>query len=408
MKNYDPANIVITGAGIITAAAQGKEPVMDSLLQGQNSFAVMQRPGRQHNTAFLGAEIPEIVYPSHLSKKLLRSTSLTGGAALAVIDEAWQEARLFDVAPERIGLITGGSNIQQRELMQTIDAYREKPVFIRPAYGLSFMDTDICGLCTEVFNIRGMAYTVGGASASGQLAILQAFQAVQSGQVDMCIALGALMDVSFWELQALRTLGAMGSLRYAENPPAACRPFDQNRDGFIYGECCGAIVIERIETAIERQVSPYAAISGWAMAMDGNRNPNPSYDGECAVIRGAMKRAGIQPRDIDYVNPHGSGSLVGDETELQALRDCRLAHAFINTTKSITGHGLSAAGMVEVIATLLQMKRGKLHPSRNLEEPVDPSFNWVREQPVQHEIKHALSLSFGFGGINTALCLRRV
>lgn len=407
MKNYDPANIAITGAGIITAAAQGKQPVMDTLLKSQHTFAVMQRPGRQHNTAFLGAEIPEIVYPAHFSKKLLRSLSLTGGAALVAIEEAWQEARLADVAPERIGLITGGSNIQQRELMQTIDAYREKPAFIRPAYGVSFMDTDICGLCTEVFNIRGLAYTVGGASASGQMAVLQAIQAVQSGQVDVCIALGALMDLSFWELQALRTLGAMGSSRYAEDPAAACRPFDRNRDGFIYGECCGAIVIERIASAAERQVPPYASISGWAMTMDGNRNPNPSYEGECAVIRGALERAGIGPEDIDYVNPHGSGSLVGDETELQALRDCGLAHAFINTTKSVTGHGLSAAGMVEVIATLLQMKAGMLHPCRNLEDPVDPSFNWVRDQPVQHAIRHALSLSFGFGGINTALCLRR-
>ncbi|NSL86235.1 polyketide beta-ketoacyl:ACP synthase [Chitinophaga sp. Mgbs1] len=407
MKNYDPADIVITGAGIITAAAQGKAAVTDTLLNARSAFAVMQRPGRQHNTAFLGAEIPEIIYPAHFSKKLLRGITLTGGAALVAVEEAWQEARLSGVPPHRIGLITGGSNFQQRELMQIIDAYREKPVFIRPAYGISFMDTDVCGLCTEVFNIRGMSYSAGGASASGQLAVLQAIQAVQSGQVDVCIALGALMDLSFWELQSLRTLGAMGSSKYADDPAAACRPFDRNRDGFIYGECSGAIVIERMTTAAERQVQPYAAISGWAMAMDGNRNPNPSYDGECAVIRQALEKAGIHPKDIDYINPHGSGSLVGDETELQALQDCGLAHAFINTTKSITGHGLTAAGMVEVIAVILQMKAGMLHPCRNLEDPADPSFNWVRGT-LQHQIRHALSLSFGFGGINTALCLRRL
>jgi malonyl-ACP decarboxylase len=323
------------------------------------------------------------------------------------------------VGSDRIGLVIGGSNLGQRELIQTYEAYAEHMSYLRPTYGLSFMDSDLCGLCTEQFGIRGLAYTVGGASASGHVAIIQAAQAVLTGTVDICIAMGALMDLSYLEFQALRTLGAMGTDRYANQPARACRPFDTDRDGFIYGEACGAVVIERASgpsavgetshtaTAIERGVNPYAVLAGWAVGMDGNRNPNPSYDGEVQVIQRALDAARLKAFEVDYINPHGTGSIIGDEIELKALRDCQLSHAYINTTKSITGHGLSAAGTVEVIATLLQMQASQLHPSLNLEDPLDPSFNWVLSQSIPHVISHALNLSLGFGGMNTALCLKR-
>lgn len=324
------------------------------------------------------------------------------------MQEAWQDANLADVPPERMGLIVGGSNVQQRELIQTYESYRDRPEYIRPNHALTYMDSDVCGLCTEQFGIKGMAYTLGGASASGLLAIIQAIHAVRSEQVDVCIALGALADLSFFELQAFRSLGAMGSDRFADDPSRACRPFDASRDGFIYGESCGAVVIERAETARQRErVRPYARPTGWAVAMDGNRNPNPSYEGEVRVIQAALREAHLGARDIDYVNPHGTGSVVGDETELRVLYDCQLAHAPINATKSVIGHGLSAAGTVEVIATLLQMRASRLHPTRNLDEPIDSRFRWVRHEPMAHEMGHALKMSMGFGGINAALILSR-
>jgi malonyl-ACP decarboxylase len=326
--------------------------------------------------------------------------------ALATLHEAWTDANLAGVDPTRIGLIIGGSNFQQRELIQAHEAYRDRVQFLRPTYPLSFMDTDVCGLCTEAFGIRGLAYTVGGASASGQLAVLQAIQAVESRQVDVCIAIGALMDLSYWECQGFRALGAMGSDAFAEEPSLACRPFDKRRDGFIYGESCGAVVIER--STPRAKVDPYARIAGWGMRMDGNRNANPSFDGEVSVIQQALHRAGVGPKDIDYINPHGTGSTLGDETELAAIAHCDLKHAHINATKSVVGHGLSAAGATELVATLMQMRVGQLHPCKNLEEPMDDSYQWVRGSPAQHTVKRALKMSMGFSGINTALCLERL
>lgn len=399
--------LVITGLGVISAIGQGKAAFTDALLKGENAFGVMQRPGRRRESAYLGAEIRQIAFAPEITRQTLRAASLSAQAALVVVHEAWQEARLFDVDPCRIGLIVGGSNIQQRELAQVHDAYRDRTAFLRPSYGLSFMDSDLCGFCTAQFDIRGVAYTVGGASASGQLAIIQAAQAVLVGQVDVCVALGALMDLSYWECQGLRALGAMGSDRYADDPEHACRPFDRDRDGFIFGECSGALVIESLQSSQRRGAKPYCALRGWAMTMDGNRNPNPSLEGETRAIQGALQAAGVPSATIDYVNPHGSGSVLGDATELQAMHACGLEGAHLNATKSLIGHGLSAAGTVEVIATLLQMQSGRLHPTRNLQNPIDPTLNWAGHRSIEHQIENALTLSMGFGGINTALCWQR-
>ena len=125
------------------------------------------------------------------------------------------------------------------------------------------------------------------------------------------------------------------------------------------------------------------------------------------AIRIALEASAWTPTTIDYVNPHGTGSPVGDETELKALRASGLDGVFLNATKSLIGHGLSAAGTVEVIATLLQMQSGRLHPTRNLENPIEPTFHWVANESVDHQIENALTTSMGFGGINTAICWER-
>lgn len=395
---------VVTGMGIISAIGQGKAAFAAALLDGKTAFNVMRRPGRQLDSSYIGAEIGEVIFSSAIAQRTLRAASLSAQVALVVMQEAWSEALLSDVDPRRIGLVVGGSNIQQRELAQIYERYRDRLVFLRPSYGLSFMDSDLCGFCTAQFGIRGLAYTVGGASASGQLAIIQAAQAVLTQQVDVCIALGALMDLSHWECRGLRALGAMGSDRFANEPALACRPFDRDHDGFIFGESSGAVVIESLASSQRRGLQPYAALRGWGIAMDGNRNPDPSLEGQTQAIQKALDASGWQPARIDYLNPHGSSSIAGDETELKALEACGLTAAHLNATKSLIGHGLSAAGTVEVIATLLQMRAGQLHPTRNLEEPINPALNWVTNKSINHQIDNALTLSMGFGGINTAIC----
>jgi malonyl-ACP decarboxylase len=415
--------VIATGVGVVTAVGQGKAAFTDALMQGHGAFAVMQRPGRQlpragtapqpapgspGETRFLGAELVPLTLPAALTPARRRTASLSAQAAITCLHEAWQEAQLGDVDPVRIGLVVGGSNVQQRELVATHDAYRNRLHYLRPSYSLSFMDSDLCGLCTELFGIRGLAFTAGGASASGQLAVLQAHQLLQSDCIDVCIAIGALMDLSYWECQGFRAIGAMGSDRFADRPALACRPFDRDRDGFIYGECSAAIVLERADRPGRTGVAPYARLLGGAIRMDANRNADPSLDGEISAIRGALEHAGVPAASIDYVNPHGTGSPRGDETEVEALHRTGLSHAYINATKSITGHGLSAAGAVEIAATLLQMRTGHVHPSPNLDNPMDDRCNWVQHAAIPHQIHRAVKLSMGFGGLNTALCLEAI
>lgn len=405
--------VVISGAGITSAIGQGMGAFAPALLRGDTAFREMTRPGRQYirgdeSSSYLGAEMAPLTLPDGIAEQELRSASFAARVALVTVNEAWQNARLDQVDPRRIGLILGGSNVQQRELALTQEKYRHKISFLRPTYGFAFLDSDITALCSELMGIRGPCFTIGGASASGHVAAIQGIQAVASDVVDACIVVGALTDLSYWECQGLRSMGAMGSDRFARQAELACRPFDCASDGFIYGESCGAIVIERESRSRRPGVAAELAFSGWAMCMDAKRGPDCSIGGEVEVIQEALHQAAISPGDIDYVNPHGSGSSLGDRTELQALRACGLSHARINATKSITGHGLSAAGVVELIAILIQTTAGTLHPSRNLDNPIDPSFLWVGPAAEEHKIHRALSLSYGFGGINTAICLESI
>jgi malonyl-ACP decarboxylase len=410
MKSTSLPKLLVTGVGVTTAVGQGRSDFLVALLAGKHAFGELKRPGRQlagSEGPLLGCEIDNLFLPHLFSDRDLRTASLSARVGVSTLHEAWHDANLNDVDPCRIGLIVGGSNFQQRELVLIQEKYADRAHFLRPSYGTTFLDSDICGLCTKYFSIKGFAYTMGGASASGQLAVIQAIESVASGRVDACIAMGALMDLSHWECRGLRAMGAMGSDRYVDEPSLASRPFDRHRDGFIFGESCGVVVIEKSDLAHRHGVSPYATVLGWATRIDGNRNPNPSKEGGLAVISESLVRGGLSPTAIDYVNPHGSGSIVGDDTEISAIREAGLSHAYINTTKSLIGHGLTAAGAVEVVATVLQMRAGALHPSRNLECPIDSSLNWVRETSFTHQIEHAISLSMGFGGINTALCLGR-
>ncbi|KTT63894.1 polyketide beta-ketoacyl:ACP synthase [Pseudomonas oryzihabitans] len=408
MADCNGEGLLVAGLGVVSAIGCGQQAFLEALLEGRHAFSMMRRPGRQLDSTFIGAEIDLGESPEADHQAGSRAMSFSSRVALMTLAESWRDADLDQIDPARIGLVIGGSNFQQRAIERAHAPCAATPYFIKPSYAMQFMDTDLCGVCTERFAIRGFAYTLGAASASGQMAVIQAAQAVRAGDVDVCIALGPVMDLSYWECHGFRSLGAMGSDRFADSPALACRPFDRDRDGFIYGESSAAVVIERESSARQRRIAPYARIAGWSVAMDGNRNPNPSLDGEVCVIRQAMARAGWQPRLVDYVNPHGSGSVLGDETELNALAGCGLRHAAINASKALIGHGLASAGLVETVATLLQMKVGQLHPNRNLEHPLDSQFAWVGARAERQAIRHALNLSYGFGGINTALCLEHL
>ena len=403
--------IEITGMGIVSPIGQGIANFTQGLFSGKTQFGYLKKSGREGAQPFIGAELPDIdvksLYPEHNS--LLRTATWSGQIATIAVSEAWQDAQLTtgEIDPKRIGLVVGGSNLQQRYQQQTWERYRSNPEFLRPTYGVTFWDTDLIGLLSQSFDIQGEGYSVGGASASGNVAIIHAARQILMGATDVSIAVGALFDISAYECQGLMNLGAMGSERFATHPDAACRPFDRDHDGFIYGEGCGVLVLEKADRAQQRGVVSYGQLIGWGLALDGNRHPEPSQIGEERAMNDALAMADLKPEQIDYVNTHGSSSPLGDKTEVAALKSVGLSHCLLNATKSLTGHCLTAAGVVEAIATLLQMKAGLCHLTHNLVHPIDTTLNWVKENAVETEIKYAISNSFAFGGINTALVIAK-
>jgi malonyl-ACP decarboxylase len=391
----------VTGIGVATGFGYGKETLLDGIFSGRDLFAPLARSGRQLASGerpFIGIEMPDP--PEILSKRIARTAGLSARVAVAVVQEAWSEAGLETLDPSRIGLVLGGSNLQNRELLLAQRDMDGKG-FVSPHLGYSFFDTDIAALCAATFGIRGVTYSVGGASASGAVAVIHAAELVARGQVDACIAVGALQDLSAFELEALKVMGALGP---REDGVVSCRPFDRSHDGFVFGESCAALVVQRRDA-----VSPgrgYGLITGHAHVADGHRSPDPSLEGELRAIRAALQMASVKSEDIDYINAHGTGTPLGDETEVAAYRDAGTTRAAINATKSILGHGIASAGAVEVAVTLMQMRAGRLHPTHHLDDPIAPDLDWVRGAPRACDVRCALSLSFGFGGINTAIVLR--
>lgn len=396
--------IVVTGIGVACGLGHGKAAFREGLFAGRDVFSRLTRAGRDApdgDSPYLGIEMPEP--PSILPARLARVTTLGGRAAIAVLDEAWGDAGLETVDPSRIGLVVGGSNLASREQALAAASFTGRLAYVPPRHGHMFLDTDIGGLCAAAYPIRGFAYSVGAASASGTVAIIQAMTAIRAGQVDVCIALGALQDLSAHDLQALRAMGAMGSARFADRPGAACRPMDRDHDGFIYGEACAALVLCRSDKAGDAKV--YGTLLGSGIVADGTRGPEPDMRGQVRAAENALAEAGLAPADIDHVNGHATGTPAGDEAELATYRALGLSRARINATKSILGHGLAAAGAIEVAAVLMEIQTGRLHPTRNLDDPLDPRFDWVGAETVPHAIRHALKFSFGFGGTSAALVI---
>jgi malonyl-ACP decarboxylase len=223
------------------------------------------------------------------------------------------------------------------------------------------------------------------------------------------MVVGSLADLSPMEMQGFVNIGGMGGKAFSDEPARACRPFDSAHEGFIYGQGSGCIILESGECARKRKTSILASMPGGAVVLDGNRLSNPNEDGEVRVMEEALRQAGIGYQELDYINAHGTSTPLGDETEIKAIKRVlkeRLTQVWVNSTKSMTGHCLYSAGVIEAIASIIQMREGFVHPNLNLEHPIDSECRFSGAVTVPAEIKTAMSNSFGFGGINTSIILK--
>lgn len=308
---------------------------------------------------------------------------------------AWPE-------PERFAIVLAGSNLMLGDAWRAAETFRTEPAWLSPRHGYRFFDTHIAALACEMLDARGPGLSVGGASASGNVAIATGFDLVAHGRADACLVIGPVFDLSPMEWHAL---GAMGAL--AGPDTQACRPFDRAADGFVPGEAAAALLLEDAASAARRGAAPLAEIAGACCVMGASHLPAPDADGAFRAMAGALADGGVGVDALDCVSAHATATPGGDAAECAALRrllgDRPVA---VTATKSITGHALQAAGVVELVALIVQMRGAYVHPIAGLERPIATDLDLVRGAARARRIGYALSNSFGFGGIGTSVLVR--
>lgn len=414
------AVVAVTGAGVLCSIADSLDTFAHALRVGRSGIALRRRT--DDGPALTGADLPDFDFaaavaawdlPEHTRREALRAAGrapLAVRAGLLAAVQGWVSAGLHRSAPDgdRVGLVVGGQNLSGAYSDRMRPRYASSPSHLPARYGLHVLDTDHVGVLSRVLGIRGEGYTVGGASASGNVAIANGCRLITSGTVDVCVVVGALADLSDMEWQAFINMGAMAA---PDRPgPAAGRagPFDAGRAGFVPGQATACLVLEAADSAHLRGATALGQVLGHGSGLDGNSLADPNAGGQAAAMGQALRRAGLEPAAVDYVNAHGTGSRVGDETEVAALRAVfgpDVGRPWINATKGLIGHTLWAAGVVEAVATLVQMRDGFVHPNVNLARPVDDACRFVGAAAVPATIGVALSNAFGFGGINSSVVL---
>jgi len=427
-KKTNGNNVYVTGMGVLTSSARNIEEFSSDLIHGKSGIGILKGKivnGRDAVGAELDVEMVRNNLRIHIEnaalpedtiqkiKKCSHRASKSIKASLSCVAEAYMQAELFrqPVPKERIGLIVAGSNLTYKIREEYLSSYLNGFEYLSPYYALRFLDTDHVGVISEIYDIGGEGFTIGGASASGNLAIIKAHQLLQLGIVDVCVISGAVAELTSMELQGFYNIGALGGRKYADFPELASRPFDRGHEGFILGEASGCIILESEASVVSRNVIPLVKLLGGKNSLDGNRSSNPSLDGEINMMRALLKEHSLKPDDISYINAHGSSSPLGDETELRAIKNIfksNFSSLWINSTKSLTGHCLYSAGIVEAIATIIQMNKGFVHPAKNLESPILEGFLFSSKTSALVDMKYTLSNSFGFGGINSSVLFKNL
>lgn len=419
--------VVITGMGIVSAIGHNVEEYAASLRAGRSGVRRQVALSERLHLPVVGATIEGFSYDAALAglRAAIRDQALPGRAvtagrrapfpvqvSLLAGLEAWHDAGLVErpVAAERVALVICGSNLTHAYQDDQRESFERDPAYLNPRFPLHMLDTDQVGTLSEVLAIRGEGFTVGAASASGTVGIVKAWQLLRAGVADVCVVVGVTSEWTPMEVQGFLNIGALGGQSYAEQPERASRPFDTGHEGFIFGQAGGCLVLETLASARQREAHIRGELLGGAVVLDANRQADPSAAGEARAMRQALHAAGVAPHQVDYVNAHATSSPLGDRTEIEALREVfgeSLGRVWINATKSLTGHCMHAAGVVEAIAVILQMEHGFLHSMPDLEHPIAPDGRFTGPRCVEAQVSMALSNSFGFGGLNSCAVFRK-
>ena len=404
--------VFITGRGLITPLGHGKAINEKALREGKSGVVFMPEWAEKGVLSSVAGVVDIQADSQHLDRKRKRFMAHNSMMAVLAVEEALAEAKLTpeDIAGKRIAVISGVAGTSYEEIYGSTELYLKTMSLrkINPCIVPRIMPSSAVANLSLIFGFTGESYDISAACASSAHATMLGSRMIQSGLYDIVICGGAEQTdwVQALGFTAIRAL----SKSYNDCPGKASRPFGADRDGFVLAEGAGFMVLESEESLKERKVRPISQISG----AYGNSNATdmvvPDKDASVAVMRGALATANLVPEDIDYINTHGTATLIGDPIEMGAIKEVFGSAPAINSTKSQTGHMVGATGAVELIFTSMMIENNFISPSLNLENP-EEEFKWanfVRETRENVKIKHALSNSFAFGGSNAALVISAV
>ena len=409
--------VVVTGIGALTPIGNNLNEYWNALLNGVSGAApITQFDATKFRTRF-ACEIKNFEPTQFLDKKEARKLDRFTQLALVVSDQAMLDAGLNkeNINPDRVGVVfasgIGGLITFQHEVTEFAKGDgtpRFNPFFIPK------MILDIAaGQISMRHNLRGPNYAVVSACASSTNAIMDAFNLIRLGKADIILTGGAESVISEAGVGGFNAMKAMSERN--DDPQSASRPYDKDRDGFVMGEAAGCLVLETLESALARGAKIYCEIAGAGATADAYHITAPHPDGLGAknVMFAALDDAGMKPEDIDYINTHGTSTPIGDGAEVKAITQVFGEHAYkmnISATKSMTGHCLGAAGVIEAIASIMAVIHDVVPPTINhfTDDPeLDPKLNFTFNKPQARPVRAALSNTFGFGGHNACVIVKK-
>ncbi|MEU9818616.1 beta-ketoacyl-ACP synthase II [Pseudonocardia alni] len=405
--------VVVTGWGAVTPLGNDAESTWSAMLAGRSGISPITGFEVSDLATRIGGEIRGFDPDAYLPRPVSRRMDTYARYAFAAAVQARDTAKLVvdDELSPRLGVLIGSGYGPVRYNHGVADTLRDHgPRRISPYAQVTGAIDNAAGEISMQFGACGPTRAMSTACATGTDSIGEAARWIAHGYADVVVAGGADDCITRGDLAGSGNARALSTRN--DDPHGASRPFDAARDGFVMSSGAGVVVLEELERAVGRGAPILAEVLGYAATSDAHHwtAPHPEGTGAKAAMRGALDDAGLAPDSVGYVNAHGTSTPVGDEREVRSIREVLGEHATripVSSTKSMTGHMIGAGGAVEAIVSALAMRDGVAPPTINCADPLDPEMNFVAHTPQEHDIRIAMSNSFGFGGHNAVLVMGR-